>query len=152
MTHNKDLNRPNYRMGSVSRALCGLSFFFGMLALLAAAQPGRAQVTAAVVGKVEDASGAAVSGATVSVKNLETGATRVVTTDDTGGFRVLSLPVGPYEVKAEKTGFKAAVRTGINLAVGQEARVNLQLEVGEFAQQVTVLAEAPIVNTSTASA
>ncbi len=151
MTHNKDLNRPNNGMGSVSRALCGLSLSLGMLALLAGGQPGRAQVTAAVVGKVEDASGAAVSGAAVSVKNLETGATRVVTTDDTGAFRVLSLPVGPYEVKAEKTGFKAAVRTGINLAVGQEARVNLQLEVGEFAQQVTVLAEAPIVNTSTAS-
>ena len=53
----------------------------------------------------------------------------------------LALP-GP-EVRAEKTGFKAAVRTGINLAVGQEAVVNLRLEVGEFVQQVTVSEEGP---------
>ena len=59
--------------------------------------------------------------------------------------------MGPQEVRAEKTGFKAAVRTGVNLAVGQEAVVNLRLEVGEFSQQITVSAEAPLVNTTTAS-
>ena len=56
---------------------------------------GWAQVTATVSGKVEDASGAAVGGATVTVKSLETGATRTVTTDETGNYRVLSLPSGP---------------------------------------------------------
>ena len=76
------------------------------------------------------------NGATVTVKSQETGATRVVTTDDAGNFRVLSLPLGPQEVKAEKAGFKAVVRTGINLEVGQEAVVNLRLEVGEFVQQI----------------
>ncbi len=72
-------------------------------------------------------------------------------TDDTGNFRAMSLPVGPYQVRAEKTGFKTQVRTGVNLAVGQEAVVNLRLEVGELAQQVTVSEEAPVVNTTTAS-
>ena len=110
-----------------------------------------AQVTASISGKVDDATGAGIGGATVTVKNLETGATRVVTTGESGNFRALSLPLGRLEVKAEKTGFKAAVRTGINLEVGQEAVVNLQLEVGEFAQQVIVSAEAPVVNTTTAS-
>src|SRR4029077_8995425 len=57
---------------------------------------------------------------------------------------------GPQEVKAEKKGFKAAVRMGINLEVGQEAVVNLRLEVGELIQQVTVTADAPVVNTTTA--
>ncbi len=52
-------------------------------------------------------------------------------------------------MKAEKAGFKSAVRTGIELVVGQEAVVNLQLEVGELVQQVTVAAEAPLVNTTT---
>jgi hypothetical protein len=110
-----------------------------------------AQVTASISGRVEDATGAGVGGATITVKNLETGATRVVTTSDSGNFRVLSLPVGPQEVKVEKPGFKEAVRTGINLEVGQEAVLNLQLQVGEFAQQVIVSGEAPVVNATTAS-
>src|SRR5215470_10187374 len=75
----------------------------------------RAQVAAAISGKVLDPTGASVSGATVSVKSLETGATRAVTTGATGDYRVLSLPLGPQEVRAEKQNFKAAVRTGVNL-------------------------------------
>src|ERR1700741_286724 len=63
----------------------------------------------------------------------------------------VSLPVGSQEVRAEKPGFRAAVRTGINLAVGQEAVVNLKLEVGELAQEVTVSAEISLVDTTTAS-
>jgi hypothetical protein len=110
-----------------------------------------AQVAASISGRVEDATGAGVGGATVTVKSLETGATRTVTTSESGDFRVLALPLGPQEVKAEKTGFKSAVRTGIRLDVAQEAVVNLQLEVGEFAQQVVVSAETPLVNTTTAS-
>ena len=109
------------------------------------------QVTASISGKVEDVTGAGVGGATVTVKSLETGSTRTVTTGESGNFRVISLPLGRQEVTAEKTGFKAAVRTGINLEVGQEAVVNLQLQVGEFTQQVVVSAEAPVVNTTTAS-
>jgi hypothetical protein len=108
-------------------------------------------VTAAISGRIEDAAGIPVECRNVTVKSVETGATRVATTDDGGNFKVLSLPLGPQEVKAEKTGFKAAVRMGIDLKVGQEAVVNLHLEVGELLQQVTVLEEAPVVNTTTAS-
>jgi hypothetical protein len=121
-----------------------------MMAALLGTTPAWPQVFAAISGKVEDASGAAVAGATVTVKSLETGATRVVTTDDTGTFRALALPLGPQEVKAEKKGFKAAVRTGIGLAVGQEAVVNLKLDVGEVLQEVTVAEQVPVVNTTTA--
>ena len=120
----------------------GLFFFPGMAP---------AQVTAAVVGTVQDTSGAVIPGAAVTVKNLETGVVRAVASDDRGYYRALSLPVGRYEVAAEKTGFRTQVRTGINLVVGQEAVVNLSLEVGEVQQSVTVAAEAPIVNTTTAS-
>jgi len=113
--------------------------------------PAWAQVTAAISGKVEDPSGAGVSGATVTVKSLETGATRVMTTDGAGNFRVLSLPLGPQEVKAEKQGFQASVRTGVNLAVGQQAVVDLRLDVGDFVQQITVSEGDPVVNTTTDS-
>ena len=111
----------------------------------------QAQVSAEISGRVDDATGSAVGGVTITVKSVETGATRSVVSDADGNFRVLSLPVGQQELKAEKAGFKSIVRTGINLVVGQEAVVNLQLEVGELVQQVTVVAEAPVVNTTTSS-
>jgi len=112
----------------------------------------RAQgVTAAISGKIDDASGAGISGVTVTIKSLETGATRAVATDDAGNFKAVSLPLGPQELKAEKQGFRTQIRTGIKLEVGQEAVVNLQLQLGDFVQQVTVSEEIPVVNTTTAS-
>ena len=127
------------------------SLILGLITLIASPRPGRAQASAAIVGKVEDTSGGGVGGAKITVKNLETGATRVVTADDAGNFRALSLPLGPQEIKAEKAGFKAVLRTGINLEVGQEAVVNLRLELGEFVQQIAITEEAPVVNVTTAS-
>jgi carboxypeptidase family protein len=126
-------------------------FLMGLL-LLANSNFALAQVSSAsLVGKVEDASGAAVPEAAVTVTNQETGVIRTATGDATGNYRILSLPVGLYQVKAEKAGFKAAVQTGINLVVGQQGVVNLKLEVGEVQQQVTVTGEVPLVNTTTAS-
>ena len=110
-----------------------------------------AQVTATISGKVEDSTGAAIPGASITVTSLETGAARTTTVGETGTYRVLSLPVGRYEVKAELTGFKAALQTGITLAVGEEAVVNLKLEVGATQEEVTITGEAPIINTTTAS-
>ena len=121
------------------------------LVVISGAQYGQAQVTASMMGKIEDASGAAVPEATVTLTNQETGAVRNAATDQGGIFRVVALPVGRYEIRAEKAGFKARVQSGINLAVGQEAVVNLSLEVGDVQQQVTVTAEVPLVNTTTAS-
>jgi len=122
-----------------------------VLTLMAVSTPAWAQVSASISGKVEDASNAAVRGATVTVKSLETGATRVVVTDDAGNYRALSLAVGPHEVRAAKPGFKTAIRDRVNLVVGQDAVVNLHLEVGEIAQEVTVAGELPVVNTTTSS-
>jgi len=120
-------------------------FHYWLLTLGLLTIPLRAQVTASISGT----SGSGVVGAMVTVKSIETGASRTATTDSAGHYTVLSLPLGPQEVKAEKPGFKSAVRTGIDLVVGQEAVVNLQLEVGELIQQVTVAAETPLVNTTT---
>ena len=127
-----------------------LALFLALLTLFARPESASAQVAAAISGKVADASGQPVGGATVTVKSLETGATRVVTTGETGAFRIPLLPLGPQEVKAEKKGFAAAVRDGIDLKVGQEAVVDLRLEVGELVQQVTVSEQARVVNTTTA--
>jgi len=110
-----------------------------------------AQVTGTITGRVEDPSGAPVPAATITVTSLETGATRVVTADQSGNYRALSLPLGAQEVTAEKSGFKEAIRTGIDLVVGQNAVVNFRLEVGELPQQVTVTENVSLVDTTTAS-
>jgi hypothetical protein len=91
------------------------------------------------------------AGVAVTVRNLETGASRSVATGESGDFRAPLLPIGPYQVRAEKTGFKAQLRTGVTLAVGEDAVVNLRLEIGDLAQEVTVNEETSVVNTTTFS-
>ena len=140
------------RAQTVAHALvCVMSRFVwipGLGVLLALCPLASAQDTAAISGQVQDATGAAVGDATVTARNLETGTTRVVITGSDGNFRVLSLPLGRHEIKAEKAGFKSAVRTGITLEVGQEAVVSLRLEVGQIAESVVVVEGAPLVNTT----
>lgn len=138
----------------IERLRAGRGFWtlvVGLLLPLADPAWGLAQVTATISGSVEDTTGGVISGAAITVQSLETGATRAVTTDEAGHYRVFSLPLGLQEVKAEKAGFRIAVRTGINLEIGQEAVVNLRLEVGDLVQPVTVSADAPVVNTTTAA-
>jgi carboxypeptidase family protein len=107
--------------------------------------------SAALIGTVKDMSGAALPGAAVTVKHVDTGQTRTAQADASGSFSVQSLPVGQYEVTAEKMGFRKEIRSGINLAVAQQAVVDLTLQVGSIDQQVTVTGEAPLVNTTLSS-
>src|SRR5437588_8612261 len=107
--------------------------------------------TATIRGVVRDATGALIPGATINVKHIDSGLTRTVLSSETGNYAVPSLPVGPYEISTTMPGFKQAVRRGINLVVGQQAVIDLTLEVGANAEQVTVSEEAPLVNTTLAS-
>src|SRR5437867_10057124 len=88
--------------------------------------------TAAITGTVKDVSGAVIPGAAITVKHLETGLTRVAEADAGGSFSIPSLPVGAYEMTAEKMGFRREVRGGIELAVAQQAVMNLTLQVGHI--------------------
>src|SRR5947199_663183 len=107
--------------------------------------------SAAIVGIVHDASGAVVPGVSVTAKHIESGLTRSVITSEAGNYSIPSLPVGAYELTAELSGFKQQVRRGITLAIGQEAVVNLTMEVGEIKDNVTVTEDAPLVNTTLSS-
>ncbi|HLI86009.1 MAG TPA: carboxypeptidase-like regulatory domain-containing protein [Bryobacteraceae bacterium] len=120
--------------------------------LFALAGAALGQVSAELSGRVTDASGAVVSGAAVSLKNLETEITRAAVTDAGGYYRFSALPAGAYEVRAARPGFTEQVRTGIQLAVGQSAAVNLELQPGQASQQITVTADAPLVSVGTANA
>jgi hypothetical protein len=109
----------------------------------------RAQVSASLTGVVTDASGAPVSGAIVTVRNLETGSIRSTTVDDSGKYVVLALPLGEYEIRGTKPGFQDALRTGIHLTIGQQASVDLRLQVGTVTSEILVRSDAPVVSTST---
>lgn len=119
------------------------------LAFLFCARGACAQTSASISGTVTDSSGAAVAGAAVTVQDVNTSFARSTSTDAAGRYEVLALPVGEYEVRAEKTGFEKEVRTGIRLAVNQAATADLQVQVGGVSQQVTVNADAPPVSTTT---
>src|SRR5579864_5961536 len=111
--------------------------------------PALCQMSSSISGSVTDQSSALISGARVDVKNVDTGAVRSTVTVSSGQYRVTSLPPGQYEIRANKSGFKEAVRQGIHLAVGQDADIKLTLGVGELNQQVTVNADAAPVEVST---
>src|SRR5213593_866836 len=121
-----------------------------VLLLVIGAAPLFAQSTATIVGVVRD-SGGVLPGATVTVRNVDTGLTRSVPTGGDGAFRFPALPVGPYEIRAELSGFRALVRSGVRLQVGQEAVVDMLLELGSIQETVTVTGEAPLVETTTSA-
>jgi hypothetical protein len=108
-----------------------------------------AQGEASIAGTATDSSGAAVPGVAVRIRNLETGAERNQLTDDAGRYDVVALPVGRYEVHAEKTGFRGEEKTGILLALGQREIVDLTLQVGDVRQTVQVEAAPTIVALTT---
>jgi len=111
-----------------------------------------AQVTTGTIsGSVQDASGAALAGAELAIRNVETGTARVITSDPGGRYTAPDLPVGNYEIQAQHPGFQTEVRSGITLTVGRGATVNLTLAVGQISEKVTVTGEAPLVETNNAS-
>src|SRR5262245_33176476 len=107
--------------------------------------------TGTILGTVRDAAGARIPGATLTATNTETGLSRTAISGDDGSYRFAALPVGAYEVRATLDGFQTAVRTGLRLTVGQDAVVNFALAVGAVNETVEVRAEAPLVNTTSAS-
>jgi hypothetical protein len=119
------------------------------LVLLACVVPAMAQTTASIHGTVTDASGATVFGASVRAINTNTNEARETRTTEAGYFRFTELPVGIYAVQAEMQGFKTVVQTGIELSLNRNARVDVQLAVGAVTESVSVVADAPLVETTT---
>ncbi len=123
---------------------------FLIVVFLAGALRVHAQVVGASLnGVVHDTSGAALSGATVTVRQTETGATRTLTTDNEGRFFAPSVTVGPYVVTVAHEGFETETQGGISLTVGQSLQLNLVLGVAAVQQQVVVDAGDVSVNTTT---
>src|SRR5262245_60687516 len=95
--------------------------------LLAAVQLHAQGATAAISGTILDPTGAAIPGASISVRNVGTAFTRTVISDDQGRYTAPELPIGEYEVQGSLVGFKTVVRRGISLTVGSHPVIDLLL-------------------------
>jgi len=131
----------------------GLRACAAALLILAAIVPAAAAQSTGgtITGVVRDGTGAVLPGATVVVTNTDTSIARTLVSDDGGRYTAPDLSPGPYSVKISLDGFTTVNRSGISLAVGQQAVVNVDLKVGQMADEITVVAEATTVDTKTAS-
>src|SRR6516225_5870472 len=110
-----------------------------------------AQTLGTITGEVTDATAAVVPGATVTIRNVNTNATRTVITNADGLYSVPLLPPGIYDVRVEKEGFRGAARSAIELQVQQTARVDFALSVGQVSETLDVTGQAALLNTEDAT-
>src|SRR5437773_12580227 len=115
---------------------------------LSAGQLSAQTVGASLQGVVTDQTGAPIPSADVIVIAIATGRTWEIKTDSAGLYRVPVLQPGDYEVHVSQTGFQPVARRGIQLTVGQNAVVDLKLEVGRVSEELTVTGAAPFINTT----
>jgi hypothetical protein len=122
---------------------------FGLQALLLLLSLGlfvgvhaQSSTTGNITGTVRDPQGAAVPKAEVTVTEEKTGATRTVTANDDGFYNIPSLPAGLYTISTSPAGFKKTIATGVDLHVNENKTVNLDLQVGQVTETVTVTSDA----------
>ena len=126
---------------------------YSFASLIAFAPPARAQsqaTTGLIEGTVSDASGGRLPGATVTLLNTGTNATRDLVTDSDGRFRGLLLPLGTYRLTVALAGFSAYTQEGIELVVGQTANIPIVLQLASVQEQITVTSDSPVVETTRA--
>jgi len=120
-----------------------------ILAAFSAVVVGQA-MNATLLGTVTDASGAVVSGAKVTITETKTGVSRSATTNEDGNYEFPNLPPGQYEVAVERDGFKKSIRSGVDVLVNSDVRINAVLQPGTNSETVVVTAEIPILQTDRA--
>ncbi|MGH8245115.1 MAG: carboxypeptidase regulatory-like domain-containing protein, partial [Gammaproteobacteria bacterium] len=123
----------------------GLGLLFIFVALSAATTPAQT-VGAGLQGTILDPTGAVIPKAQVEVRNVGTGAVYSLLTDELGRYRVQVLPPGEYELRLSAGGFQPLARKGITLAVGQDAVIDVTLELGRTTTEISVLADVSHIN------
>jgi Carboxypeptidase regulatory-like domain/TonB dependent receptor len=119
---------------------------------LAAGPQGLAQSTSGrVLGSVTDASGAAVTGATVVVTDTERGTSRTLTTDDAGAYVAADLAPGNYKIHVAAKGFKSVERPSVHIEVATDVRADFTLLPGQVSETVVVQEDIPLLNTTSAT-
>jgi hypothetical protein len=121
-----------------------LVVFLSLVPVLASAQ-----TSATLSGRVVDAGGGVLPGVTITGVHVDRSISRITVTDSDGRYVLAALPVGAYGVRAELSGFKPVMRSGVILTVGQAAALDFTLELGGLVEAITVTGVAPPVNTRT---
>ena len=104
-----------------------------------------------ILGRVSDATGAVVPGATVRVTNIDTGASAAARSNESGSYTIPFLLPGAYRMAVEAAGFKASQRSGIELRINDTLELNVELTVGDVSEHVDVTESTPLLETTTAS-
>ena len=105
-------------------------------------------INGSIRGIVTDSTGAAIAGASVTIRNVETGYVREVKTDEAGLYVAPALPIGTYSVSSSSSGFAPLSQTGIHLTAGTELNVDERLSAGSVATEIKVTDDAPIIEPS----
>jgi Carboxypeptidase regulatory-like domain len=121
----------------------------GALALIVAAPLAAQSTTGTIQGTVTDNTNAVIPGATATIRNTQTNATRSVVTEGNGNYRFLNVPVGDYELTVELPGFSKYVRSGITLSLNQGAVIDVKIQPASISESIEVNADAPLLNTTT---
>ncbi len=109
------------------------------------------QTTGRILGTVLDNSGAAVPNAQITITNQETGTVRTTVSNSDGSYIVPQVPAGKYTVEVAASGFGTSKIAGTEVTVASDDRVDVKLQVGSVAQNVTVTEEAPQIDTTSSS-
>ena len=127
-----------------------IALIMGLAVLTSApALPQAAATLGTIEGSVKDATGGRLPGTSVTLRNDETGFVRTVLTNQNGNFKAPLLPLGPYTLTIELSGFQTLVRDGIILTIASTVTLpELTVEVATVEETVTVTAESPVVEIS----
>ncbi len=120
----------------------------GACVLLFGADPVFGQQRGSITGRVVDAAGLAMPGATVTVTEQNTGYTRTVVTAETGGYQIPNLDPGTYTIAVEMSGFATTKQTDLLLTAGQAVTLEVKMQVAGLQEQLVVTAESPLVETT----
>ncbi len=112
---------------------------------------GQGAYRAQLRGVVSDATGAVVSNATVTIRDVGTNISSSARTDDKGSYYFTGLRPSAYAVKVEASGFRPAEKTGVVLAIDQESSLNFKLEMAGVSTTIVVTATQPLLDTDNAT-
>ncbi|HEY6400576.1 MAG TPA: carboxypeptidase-like regulatory domain-containing protein, partial [Blastocatellia bacterium] len=127
-------------------------YFCGaLLLILAAVTAGAQEFRGSLTGRITDSAGAAVVGATVSLKNVETNIANSATTNEDGAYNFPLLQPGKYQLSVTHQGFKAAQRDDVELRVADRLTFDVKLEVGAATESVQIVGSSPALETGSVS-
>ncbi|MGA7421510.1 MAG: carboxypeptidase-like regulatory domain-containing protein, partial [Candidatus Sulfotelmatobacter sp.] len=124
-----------------------LSYLIVSTLLVFASSAARADVTGSITGVIRDRAQAVVTGAKVTVTNVETNLSQATSSASDGSYHFLALPAGKYKVTATAAGFRTYVATDITVQVNDQLRIDITLQVGTVTEEMDITANAVHVET-----